>query len=252
MRKFLLSSLVFFITYFHSFAEINDFEIKVRFKNLKNTNCYLGFHFGVNKYIRDTGYIDKNGICVFKSSGITSAEGVYLIAFDNKNYFELVVNESNIYVETDTTDFIGKMTVIQSLENKVFYDFLRYMRNFDIEFNNNLKLRDEFHHQNNQDTIREIENKLHELNSRKKAFKDSLIQIYPDLFIIKIIQTSEEPEPRAKMQHETKVDYSRYVYNFYQHHYFDNVDFSDYRLLRTPLIESKIDKKTYFRRIKEP
>lgn len=223
-------------------ASEDNCEIKIKFENLKNTECYLGYHFGVNKYVRDTATINDNGICVFRGSKENFPGGVYIVVLPNHEYFELIVNECNIYVETDTIDFIDNLKVIVSEENKVFYDYLRFMKDFEISMDNLYKKRKEYQKENNLALLNKINLKINQLLEDRTIYKDSIFKAYPDFFIIKIIKTTDEPEPRKKFKTESDSSYGRYVYEFYQFHYFDNVDFSDQRLLRTPLIENKIDK----------
>ena len=48
------------------FTKANGYEIKVHINGLKDTICYLGYHFGDKQMIKDTIPLDHNGWGAFK------------------------------------------------------------------------------------------------------------------------------------------------------------------------------------------
>jgi peroxiredoxin len=72
---------------------------------------------------------------------------------------------------------------------------------------------------------------------------------HPTSFLAKIFRTSQDPDvPEAPILPNGKKD-STFAYKYFKAHFFDGVDFSDARLLRTPLIYNKykqyLEKLTY-------
>jgi peroxiredoxin len=219
----------------------DSYEIKVKFKSLKNQECYLGFEFGTQKYVRDTTQIDDKGIAVFKGKDPLPG-GIYLIITKAKDYFEFIVNEPKVYLETDTGDFVKNTKVIVSEENKVFFGYLNFMQEnytqrLDIE-----KSIKAYKTPEDSNKIKPLKTRLSLLDTASKNYRMNLAKTYPGLFFIKILKTLDEPVVRDKMASETDSVYGLYLYNFYQWHFFDNVDFSDMRFLRTPVFENKIEK----------
>lgn len=217
-----------------------SYEIKVKFNTYKNNTVYLGFHYGNNKYIRDTAEVNSKGIVVFSGEEAIPG-GIYLIIVPNKNYFELILSEEKISVETDTSDFVKSMKVISSEENKVFYEYLNFMQNQHYtktnlqKQNSALSKEDSIQKQKNNEKIKKLEEDV-------VQYRKSIITNYPDLFFSKVVKAMEEPLPRDKMETETDSVYRNYLYGFYQNHYFDNIDLSDRRILRTPIYEPKVDR----------
>lgn len=217
------------------------YEIKVKFKSLKNQECYLGFEFGNQKYVTDTAQIDGNGYAIFKGDKPLDG-GIYLIITKQKDFFEFILCESKVYLETDTGDFVKNTKVIISDENKVFFTYLNYMQdNYTqkLEIEKAIKA---YSDPADSLKIKPLKVKLNQLDTASKYFRKDIAKNNPNSFFVKILKTLDEPIPRDKMNTETDSVYSLYLYNFYQWHFFDNVDFSDNRFLRTPVLENKIEK----------
>lgn len=215
-------------------------EIKIKFKTFRNQDIYLGFHYGENKYIRDTAHIDNKGIVVFNDKKQEIKGGIYLIVTPDMNYFEFIVAEKRIYLETDTGDFIKKMKVIESEENKIFFEYLKYIDQKQQE--KQILLKEKAILAGNKERADEYEKKLKQIDEDVKMHMENLISTNPDKFFPKVLKMMNDPVPRNKLTYETDSAYSAFLYNFYQQHYFDNVDFSDDRILRTPIYEGKIDR----------
>jgi len=230
--------LAFFIALFFN-AYSQGYEIKVKFNNLKDTNIYLGFHFGNNKYIKDTAKVNSKGVAVFKGKEMLPP-GIYLIITPSRNYFEILVREPLISVEADTTDLNGKVKILISEENKLFYQYLAFM-NSSYEKRMKLQKRHDSH-KDNQDSVKILGSLIKEIDDSIISYRKLQIQNYSQLFFGKLLKMMEDPETREKLPDESDSAYGAFLYTFYQEHYFDNFDFSDSAILRTPMYEGKIDR----------
>ncbi|HPD64141.1 MAG TPA: redoxin domain-containing protein [Bacteroidia bacterium] len=232
--------LAFLLSLFIIVLKAQNTEIKIKFRTFKNQDIYLGFHYGNNKYIRDTTHVDNKGIAVFTDKNKDLKGGIYLIITPDMNYFEFILAEKKIFLETDTGDFIKQMKVIESEENKIFFNYLLYIEQKQQEKQNILKEKAIF--ADNKQKSDEYDKKVSQVDEDVKNYMKSLIEKYPDKFFPKVLKMMNDPVPREKLNNEADSTYSEYLYNFYQQHYFDNVDFSDEKILRTPIYESKIDR----------
>ncbi|MFC2114500.1 redoxin domain-containing protein [Bacteroidota bacterium] len=215
------------------------YEIKVKFKTYQNNQVYLGFHYGNNKFIRDTAEVNNKGIAVFSGKEAIPG-GIYLIIIPDKNYFEFIFSENKIYMETDTGDFVANMNVIESEENKIFYSYLRFMQETHIE-----KLAYEKQYElikSDSIKVEQIKKDIRALDQKVIDYRQNIINTHPDFLFSKVLAAMVEPEPRQKLVDESDSVYTNYLYGFYQLHYFDNIDLSDERILRTPVYEPKVDR----------
>jgi len=215
------------------------YEIKVKFNNLKDTNIFLGFHFGNNKYIKDTAKVNSKGLAVFKGK-VMLPPGIYLIITPNHNYFEILVREPLISVEADTTDLNGKVKIIVSEENKLFYKYLDFMNK---AYESRVKIQKQLDaNKENKDSSEILNAQLKNIDDSIISYRKNAINNNTNMFFGKLLRMMEEPEAREKLPNETDSAYGAYLYSFYQLHYFDNFDFSDSSLLRTPMYEAKLDR----------
>lgn len=217
----------------------NGYEIKVKINNLKkNDTLFLAYHLGTQKYLRDTAIINDKGIAIFKGKEKLPG-GIYLIVLPKKTYFDIIVNEQFFYVENDTTDFAANFKVTGSEENKVFYEDLKFIAE---KSKQRQALEEERKKENLSDTRKkEIEQALKKLDEEVKAYRANIIKTHPKLFYTKVLKMMDEiPVPDPPKDEKGRVIDSLFQYKYYRSHYFDNIDFSDDRLLRTPILHGKV------------
>lgn len=223
------------------------YNIKIKINNLSNTQCYMGYHFAEKQYVSDTIKVDDKGNMVF--SGTKPLDGgIYLVVTPNKKYFEVIIaDETEFSLETDTLDFVKHMKVKGSKENEWFYAYLNYMANKSKELEPLNKKYEAL--KANKDSAETIRAKMSKIDNEVKEYKINFMKEHPTSFLSKIFRTSQDPEvPPAPKLANGRTD-STFAYKYFKAHFFDGVDFSDARLLRTPLIYNKykqyLEKLTY-------
>jgi thiol-disulfide isomerase/thioredoxin len=220
------------------------YDIKVRIGGLKDTVAYLGHHFGDKQYVRDTARIDKDGWVEFK--GDTSLiGGIYLIVLPSKTYFEILVNrtEQKFIIETDTTDFIGKMKVKGSPDNEMFNSYQRFIGDRTKQ-SQALKARLDANKEN-KDSTKIIKEQMSALDKEVKEFRFGIMREHPDAMLSMIFKTMQEPEvPDYPRDEKGNVLDSAFQYKYYKSHFWDYVNFADERMLRTPIFYAKIKSYT--------
>lgn len=241
MKKHLMAVLLGGLMTLGLYAQrpvLTNYSYKFKINGLKDTVCYLGFHFGDKKFVRDTARINSKGEVEFKGKD-TIMGGMYLFVLPNKKWFEFVINEPSFSIETDTTDFIGKMKIKGSVENTLWIEYLRFMQSKQKRLDEITK---------GLDTIKDKKSKAYkdlEDASRKEseeinAYRTKLMKDNPNAFVTSLFKAMKDVEIPDGLD-------STQVYWFYRNHYFDNVDLLDSRILRTPIFESKL--MTYFEKV---
>ncbi len=238
MKKlsFICGLVVFFLM---TALDGSSYSIKVKVTGVKDSVCYLGHYFGQKQYTPvDTATADAAGNLLF-SKKKTLKEGVYLIIIPG-SYFEVIIGpEQDIKIETDVADLITNMKTKGSLENEIFYGFQSIMISKSKEAQ---ALVEEQKKLKNADSIKVNKDKLTAIQNYIKTYKDDLFKKYPGTLTVKLLRAAEDPEvPEFKKADGTGVD-SLKAYMYYKSHYFDNYDFSDERMLRTPIFIPRIDK----------
>jgi len=242
----LFLALVFSLNIAYS-KDKEAYHINIKINNLSNTDCYMGYHFAEKQYVSDTLKVDSIGNMVY--SGTKPLDGgIYLVVTPNKKYFEVIIaGETEFSMETDTLDFVKNMKVKGSKENEWFYAYLNYMgeksKLLEVENKKYESLKA------NKDSADAIRARMTKIDKDVKDYKVTFMKQHPESFLAKIFRTSQDPEvPTAPKLPNGKID-STFAYKYFKAHFFDGVDFSDARLLRTPLIYNKykqyLEKLTY-------
>jgi len=88
--------------------------------------------------------------------------------------------------------------------------------------------------------FKDIRKKLEAIDEEVKNYKIKYMNDHPETLLGKVFKTSKEVEiPEAPLLPNGKKD-STFAFKYYKSHFFDDIDFSDARLLRTPVFYSKI------------
>lgn len=220
------------------FAEKPKYNIKIKYTNLKDTICFLGNYYGDKQYIKDTAQIDSKGCCEFNGENDLPG-GIYLIITPSKKYFEIIINDELFFsLETDTADFTNSMKIKGSKENQLFYDYLKYISSEQKKatpYREALKLV-----KDNADSTKMLQEKLTAIDKEVQNYKLDFMKEHSETFLAKVFKTSYESDiPEAPLLPNGKKD-SLFVFRYYKGHFLDNIDFSDDRLLRTPVFHNKI------------
>lgn len=222
------------------FAQDSAYRIEVKVDNFQGKVCYLGYPYGPKKYLADTAEINSQGKFVFEGEKPLDG-GLYFIYSPTPQslYFDLIVAESEFSLETDTLDLIANMKTQGSLENEVFFKFQRFMREKQVlggDLSEKLKNSME---QAEKDKLTE---QLKSLDAEVKSFRSDILAKYSDTFVASFIKSTipiEIPET-PKDENGKDID-PNFGYNYYKEHYFDHIDFSDKKMLRTPGFHEKIE-----------
>ena len=218
------------------------YTVKFRIAGLKDTTCLVANYYGNGTYVKDTLKVDASGRCTF-SAPDTLPRGVYILVITDKKYFEFIVNNDRKFsISTEVSDPVGKLTVTGSPENSLFYDYLKYNRD---QFGDMQSLQDRYKkNEGNKDSTDAIRKKIIALNDSAIAYKLSIVAKYPESFLAFMINAMKEPTvPDAPTLPNGRKD-STFAYRYFKAHFWDGTDFTDDRLLRTPVFHNKL--KRYF------
>ncbi len=214
------------------------YKINVKINGIKDTVCYLSGYYGPKQYYKDTARVNSKGEFVFEGEKELPG-GIYSVILPGNTYFEFIVNEQNFYLETDTANLIENMKVKGSLENKLFYDHFQVVAKLQKESG---ELKKELKKiKNNKDSTGLINKRLRSINKEIGDYKLKIIEENPQTLLAKIFTAMKDPDIPAPPKDENgKIIDSLFRYKYLKKHFFDNIDFSDDRLLRTPIYHNKL------------
>ncbi|HRW74646.1 MAG: DUF5106 domain-containing protein [Lewinellaceae bacterium] len=214
------------------------YDIRVETKNYAHDTLYLGFYYGDKQYLKDTAIIEKGK---FRFQGEEElAPGMYLILLQPDNSFvQLNINrgKQRMDIKFDAQDPVESFVSKNDDDNQAFYTYIRYLnkrRPEADELRKQLELAG-----SDPDEKARIEEKLKSINDQVKAFQLKLIKDHPGTLTAALISSFQEIDIPEFTGDEKEVQVQKYHY--FMDHYFDHIDFSDERMIRTSFFFQKVN-----------
>ncbi len=215
--------------------KLTGYTITGEIEGLPDTSVILAYYFGGKQYATDTAQ-SINGRFIFKGEKELPG-GIYLVVLPNQKYFDIIVSENEFSFSTKLNDLQGAMTFKNSKENTPFYEYINFISKMQEEVT---PIRKQLENANEEgkDKLQKI---AKEIDNKVKNYQANFMKENKDIFFIKIIQaTTEIKIPESPLDSTGSPD-KTFPYRFYKKHFWDNIDFSDERMLRTPIFFNKMD-----------
>lgn len=229
------------------FSQESGYEIKIKVDGINDGDTiYLANYFGKKLYYADTAY-SKGTDILFVGDSLKG--GKYAVVLPGVKFFEIIVAEDKIDLETDANNFIDKMVVNVSEENRVFYDYVFFLRDKRTSMK---PIEEELKAFEGSDEEKEILiEKMKGVNKDVIAEQERIVSEYSDLLVAKYIYMSMSVDiPPAPTDEEGNITDSTFQRYFYVSHFFDHFDFKDDRIVRDPIFENKMNE--FFKKVVFP
>ncbi len=233
-----------FITFSSSLAQ--PFQIKLTLEGLKDTNIYLAHYYGSKVLRIDSARLDKTGTAVFSAKEVRT-KGIYVIYLNKDNYFDFLLGaDQQFYIHTSFAPQ-AKRTFKGAAETEIFQQYQEFLS---VQRNKQIKLQKEGElHKNNKDSVKIITAGLDQLNKEMEEYWTKKTSENPGTFLADFLHSMIYPRAPAFIPPAIckNPDSLKWVmnYNFNKDHYWDNFNFAEPGMIRTPLIESRLD--NYFK-----
>ena len=236
MKKIVFTAIL--LLFMVSTIIAQSYKIEVNIKNVTDSMLLMAVYSGNEKYVRDTAFIDKKGKAIFTKNKALDA-GIYIIAMGGNQLFDFIVSDENqdFAIFTEKDNYIDNLKFENSIENEEFAKFNRYM----------------FEKQQREDELRsmviknpgdakvvekaELESNL--LNKEYHAYVEKIGQEFPNSLLRLLAKTLDKPEipdfdiDKANPKYDSIYTMKYYLYS--KQHFFDNYDFTDKRMINTPV-----------------
>ena len=223
------------------------YKIEIQVKGMENKELYMGHYYADKTYVMDTVMADATGTVVFQDEKAIDG-GVYYLVLPSKSIaFEFLVTENQHFsLHTDTVNYLDNMKVKGSKENELYIEYSRFMRDKNVQMN---KLQGELkaagEDKKKKDKLIET---IEALQKEVKDQWDKYIRENPGTFFANVVNAQIYPivpefEIDPSVENKDSVRQVR-AYYYRKKHFFDNIDFTDMRLLRTNYIYSRL--QNYF------
>lgn len=247
--KLLSFGLLFMVLSFQTIAggkkntDSDKFRLEFKVEGIDDSMLIMANYFGLKQYYFDTAWVNSKGLYTYESDSIPG--GIYMVVMPDKaSYFEFLVDgkEKLIKLETKFGSLNEDMKVVASEENKKFYTFQTEMAKRGAEAAPYQEMMARFKADSTGskvDSLKWVEEQLENINTQVMNYKSKFIADNEGSFVAKVFKTSQEPEVPENSE-LTGDDLQQWKYDYFKANYLKDVDFSDERLLRTPVLGKKI------------
>ena len=194
--------------------------------------------FGDRNYLADSADVDAKGHFTLRRKEMLPA-GFYtfLLPGGNKNFSILIDTDQRFSMRANASDIGSTMQVNGSLNNDLFYRNYRFQAAQDPELQS---LSDVLRaNPESSPEFQKAKARQEQILAERKAHLDEIYTTYPDAFFTKFKIGGQNPELTYPRKPNGDLDTLAQLMH-YRGHFWDNVDFSDKRLLYTPVIGNKL------------
>lgn len=231
LMKNLVFSVLFFLSTNFSFAQ----EVVIKVANSKDRAALYSLSGEKSSFIDSISF--NNNTYNFNLSSHHS--GFYRLIFYNKKWLDFIYDSNDIKIETDADNTLANTKIIQSEENRIYYDFINLNKNYNTKTEILYLVLARYPVSDNYHKIT-IET-LQRLQEEYLYFINVTAQSKPESFIARYVRSAQLPvigNEISSVQHLT----------FLKSYSLDKVNFNDDALIYSDVFANKaIEYLSYYR-----
>lgn len=209
-----------------------DFTVTIRGAQPGLSNL-IGF-YAEEHFRADTSRIESDGTIRFKKDE-GYPQGFYYVSYAENQYVQILLGEDQTFtIDADVADIVGTIKTSGSNDVSAFYENAQYEQGYNASFGS---IGQQIQAAAGTAQEASLKQQQAQLRAERDAHLSALYSKYPNSLFEKFKTAGQNPAVREDLPDTKKVYY-------YRKEFWDNVDFSDRRLLRTPVINNKL--KRYF------
>lgn len=249
LRIFIGMNCLFMVGSFSSQAQSagSGYEIRVTLNAYQNQYLYLAYHYGKTKALADSALVQANGTAIFKGSKALPG-GIYIMVSPKKEFlFELLVDKEQRFAVQADTARLHDVKFTGSQDNTAFLNYTAFIQTRGKEI---FALQKQLSAAPNKKDSIALQEQIGQLNAAIQQYRADYIKKAPDNFLSALFAALQEPVIPPASQHPKGRYDTAWAYSYFKDHYWDNISFSDERLVRTPFFEGRLDR--YFKSLVSP
>ncbi len=212
-------------------------NISITLTPFKNCWVYLASHYGKSKTIADSAFLDGNSKGFFKANTKLTGGIYFVVSPQYTIQFEFLMDEIQQFSIVADSAKKENFQIIGSAENDLFKEYTKFSN---VKGKAIYDLKQKLAITKNATDSAAIIAELQILTKEVRTYQENVVTKYPSSLLATLFNVMKRPEPPAIPIVNGKAD-SLYPYHFVKDHYWDDVNFYDDRLLRTPFFEPKMD-----------
>jgi thiol-disulfide isomerase/thioredoxin len=246
MRKSIVICLLALASTVITAQSKTGYKISITVPDLKDSTLYLAYHFGNKQYINDTIKLDQKGKGEFTGKEALQ-QGIYLIVLPGKKYFEILISDNQRFgISCHYNDYYNSLKFTDSPENTGFLEYQKKWGAMQLK-QSGLNKRYQSN-RGNADSLQILKKQMDLQEQEMKSYLREMSERNGNNILSVLVKSMIPIEiPQFKIPEGShNPDSVKWVmnYNYNKDHFFDNIDFRDERLLRTPIVQARLD--TFF------
>lgn len=213
-------------------------EISINMQGAAPGTAYLIGTYAENRFRVDSAQVDAAGQLTFSNNEPYPA-GLYYAFYADQTAIQFLLDEDQEFsLSTTKADLNGSMQVEGSLSNQLLYEGLVFETNMQPRFDDvNARLSAQSAGTAGYDAVKAEQTAL---IAERQNFLNNIFNQHPNNFFVKFKRAGQNPTIRTELTlPDGSPDNEKQVY-FYRQEFWDNVDFTDSNLIRTPVIANKL------------
>lgn len=206
-----------------------DFTVKINGLQA-GTYRLIGF-FAEGHFLADSVQANAKGEMRFRNSA-GYEQGLYYLSLVNNKFVQILLGKDQKFkAEADFNNINGTIKFEGSQENELYYSTIKYENSFSSRHQNvstRLKNAEE-----GSVEWRQWDKEKAQIEQERIDYLADIFKNYPGLLFSKFKEAGQNPAVRNDVPEDQRVYY-------YRKDFWKNVDFSDPRLIRTPVIFNKL------------
>jgi thiol-disulfide isomerase/thioredoxin len=226
----------------------SGYQIDLELKPYKNAQIYLGYYYGEIRALADSTMLDGQSRGRFKGTKALPG-GIYFVVSPGKQIvLEMLIDKDQHFTVTaDSAKLPASVRFTGSEENSRFQEYSFFTGSTGQKIN---QLNQQLSTVKTRKDSSAISSQIKEYTTHLQKFRDSISGKYPESFLSALFKAMVDPKIPPASQHPGGRYDSNFVYHYYKEHYWDDMSYTDDRMVRTPFFESKLVK--YYRDLVSP
>lgn len=211
-------------------------DIRIQIDGYDQPELYIAYYMGDKQYIKDTVSRAADGSFVYRGDE-TLAGGMYLIVMaPDNNFIQILVDENNqrFSLRTNKENPTKGIKIEGSQDNILFYNYLAFLEEQRPKAE---ALTKEKEAETNEKKKAALDAQLNAINDEVLSYQRKLIANHPTTLSAAVVKANLPPDIPEYSGDGADVKRWRWM----QQHYFDQLDLTDARMLRTPFLFQRID-----------
>jgi len=224
----------------------SGYKVEVNFpKDVNDSVVYLAHFYGKNLptiFTVDSAKMTPGKTALFQKKD-SILGGIYLIVYNHRSKIvEFVLNDGDAFSIDFKPGKNGSYTAVfrNSPENNRYQAYNADMEEMGMT---NRVLMGKLASAKTHDDTMAVAAQFQQLTTKQLEQRKNYIKQYPNTFLSKVFASLQSPEiPKGPHYLEDgKTIDSLFDYTYYKAHYWDNFDFTDDRLINTPIYDTKLN-----------